>query len=469
MRKIKHVLTDEMQIVLNILFLCTLFIIFFAYPSFAQQNVEQKTTGNQSPNINASGGNITIKYGISEESLNEFQKLFKGKNKKKDEIIDRLLKNLDEKDVKIGERDAVIKDWIKKYKELEQRLVQRPSEDNLSAQARQKLANGDMEGAEKLLHESLEKNLQDIKGKTKAAAADAYEIGSLKQLQLDYRNAREYYYQAVQLAPDVSDYLSGYGSILVILGDSKKAVEYYEKALKIDIAVYGDNHPNVAIRYSNLGTAWDHLGDFKKAVEYYEKALKINLAVYGNKHPNIAAIYNNLGTAWDNLGDFKKAVEYYEKALKIDITVFGDKHPNFAIIYSSLGTAWYHLGDSKKAVEYYEKALKIDIAVFGDKHPDVAIIYNSLGLAWEHLGDSKKAVEYYEKALKIDLAVYGDKHPDVAVMYSNIGSAWDHLGDSKKAVEYYEKALTLSYQVYGADHPLTKTIKMNINNMNKQK
>jgi tetratricopeptide (TPR) repeat protein len=381
MRKIKHILKVEVQIVLNILFLCLLFIISFAYPSFAQQDVKQNTTGDQSPNINAPGGKITVNYGISPKTIDELSKLLNGKYKE----INRLLKTLDEKDVKIEEREALIQDWIRKYKELEQRLAQRPSEDKLSAQARQKLVNGDIEGAEKLLHESLEKNLQDIKGKTKAAAADAYEIGSIKELKLDYRTASEYYYQALQLAPDVSDYHKKYGFILVTLGDSKKAVEYFEKALKIDLADYGDKHPDVAIIYSNLGGAWDPLGD------------------------------------------------------------------------------------SKKAVEYFEKALKIDLAVYGDKHPNFAIMYANLGLSWDHLGNYKKAVEYYEKALKIDLAVYGDKHPNFAIMYANLGLSWDHLGDYKKAVEYYEKALTLSYQIYGADHPLTKTIKMNIDNLNKQK
>ncbi|MGC1122290.1 MAG: tetratricopeptide repeat protein [Candidatus Methanofastidiosia archaeon] len=38
------------------------------------------------------------------------------------------------------------------------------------------------------------------------------------------------------------------------------------KAPKIDIEIYGKNHPAVAIDYNNLGGAWNTLGDSKKAI-----------------------------------------------------------------------------------------------------------------------------------------------------------------------------------------------------------
>jgi hypothetical protein len=40
-----------------------------------------------------------------------------------------------------------------------------------------------------------------------------------------------------------------------------KAIGYYEQALAIDRAVYGDNHPKVATRLNNLGSACFALGE----------------------------------------------------------------------------------------------------------------------------------------------------------------------------------------------------------------
>jgi tetratricopeptide (TPR) repeat protein len=281
------------------------------------------------------------------------------------------------------------------------------------------------------------------------------------------RKAIGYYEKALKIDigiygenhPAVATRYSNLGLAWDTLGDSKKAIDYYEKALKIDVGTYGENHPAVATRYSNLGLAWDTLGDSKKAIGYYEKALKIDVGIYGENHPDVATDYSNLGSAWDALGDSKKAIDYYEKALRIGIGIYGENHPAVATDYSNLGSAWHALGDSKKAIGYYEKALRIGIGIYGENHPAVATRYSNLGLAWDTLGDSKKAIDYYEKALKIDVGIYGENHPDVATMYSNLGLAWDTLGDSKKAIGYLQRSYRIFRDFYGDNHPHTKSVK----------
>ncbi|MCP4349761.1 MAG: tetratricopeptide repeat protein [Desulfobacterales bacterium] len=219
---------------------------------------------------------------------------------------------------------------------------------------------------------------------------------------------------------------------------------------------------NVAALLNELGYVYWQLGDYRKAREYYEKALAIDINVFGDNHPNIAIDYNNLGAAYHDLGEARKATEYYEKALAIDINVFGENHPKVAIRYNNLGEACRITGKVHKATEYYEKALAIDINVFGENHPDVAIDYNNLGAAYRALGDAYKATEYYEKALAIDINVFGDNHPSVAIDYNNLAFAWKELGEVRKATEYYEKALLIFTNVYGTEHPHTKIVKKNL-------
>ncbi|MBM2834612.1 MAG: hypothetical protein HW406_1773, partial [Candidatus Brocadiaceae bacterium] len=218
--------------------------------------------GDQSPAVVA-GGNVAISYGVSQKTL------------------DRLLKTLDEKDIDLKDRDAEIQKWIEKYKELESRLALRSTEDTLAAQAKEKLDAGDLEGAEKLLQQSLERKKQHIDEMKKAAASDSYELGLIKELQLDYQGAENYFKQALEYDSENSEYFNIYGLILDTLGNVKEAVEYFNKALDIDLKLYGEKHPNVAREYHNLGSAWDTLGNAKKAIEYFNKALDIDLKVYG--------------------------------------------------------------------------------------------------------------------------------------------------------------------------------------------
>ncbi|MBF0464677.1 MAG: tetratricopeptide repeat protein [Nitrospirae bacterium] len=210
---------------------------------------------------------------------------------------------------------------------------------------------------------------------------------------------------------NVANLLNEYGFILVELGESEKAIKYYDKALSIDLDVYGESHPNVASMYNNLGLAWCNLKKYEKAIEYCEKALTIDLKIYGDNHQSVATGYNNLGEAWRNLWKFDKSIWYLEKALNIDLGISGENHPHVAKEYNNLGMAWNGLGKYEKAIVYFEKALSINLKVYGENHPDVATRYNNLGLAWDKLGEYDKAIGYYEKTLKILSIFYDDSHP----------------------------------------------------------
>ncbi len=80
---------------------------------------------------------------------------------------------------------------------------------------------------------------------------------------------------------------------------------------------FGPQHPQVAIRWNNLGGAWHAKGDYAQAIAYYEKALASDLKTFGPEHPHVARSWNNLGGAWHAKGDYDQAIAYYEKALKV--------------------------------------------------------------------------------------------------------------------------------------------------------
>jgi len=81
------------------------------------------------------------------------------------------------------------------------------------------------------------------------------------------------------------------------------------------------------------------LGEYDKAIEYYEKDLKITLATLGENHPSTATSYNNIGSVWKSKGKYDKAIEYLEKALKISINTLGEGHPNVAVVKGNLESA----------------------------------------------------------------------------------------------------------------------------------
>ena len=78
-------------------------------------------------------------------------------------------------------------------------------------------------------------------------------------------------------------------------------------------------HEECAVTYYNIGNIHYDKGDYEKALNYYDKSLKINIQHYGEMHVQCADTYNNIGIIHKNKGDNEKALIYYEKSLEIKI------------------------------------------------------------------------------------------------------------------------------------------------------
>ena len=65
--------------------------------------------------------------------------------------------------------------------------------------------------------------------------------------------------------------------------------------MKINETALGPNHPNVATDVHNLGLVLKAQGDLAGAKAAYERALNIDIAVFGLYHPKVATVVNNLG------------------------------------------------------------------------------------------------------------------------------------------------------------------------------
>ena len=69
---------------------------------------------------------------------------------------------------------------------------------------------------------------------------------------------------------------------------------------------------------------YEKQGDYEKAMEFYQKAIKISEQVLGEQHPNTVSTYNNLGGVYQAQGDYEKAMEFYQKAMEIKEQVLGE-------------------------------------------------------------------------------------------------------------------------------------------------
>jgi CHAT domain-containing protein len=197
----------------------------------------------------------------------------------------------------------------------------------------------------------------------------------------------------------------------------------------------------------NLGTAYSDLGDYRKAISFYEKALAIAEEI-GDKQGK-GSWLGNLGRAYGDLGDYRKAISFGEKALAIAEEI-GDKKGKGNRL-GNLGLAYSDLGDYRKAISFYEKGLAIAEEI-GDKKGKGYHLGN-MGNAYKDLGDYRKAISFYEKALAIAEEI-GDKQGKGNHL-GNMGNAYSDLGDYRQAIGFHEKAIDI-YKEIGVSYSISE-------------
>ena len=105
------------------------------------------------------------------------------------------------------------------------------------------------------------------------------------------------------------------------------------------LGTFAAGSTKAALFASKCGAILKGVGEYSRAIEYYEKALAIDLKVHGDQHPEVATCYNNIGLVYYSQGEYSRAIEYYEKALAILLKVHGDGHPNTKSCAESLAAA----------------------------------------------------------------------------------------------------------------------------------
>ncbi|MDR2861864.1 MAG: tetratricopeptide repeat protein [Syntrophobacterales bacterium] len=98
-------------------------------------------------------------------------------------------------------------------------------------------------------------------------------------------------------------------------GDYAKALEWYEKALKIRENVLGKEHPDTAMTYNNMAVVYADQGDYAKALEWFCKSYRIRFHKLGENHPNTKTTKNNMRTAYNNAGFQEPFDEWLENVL----------------------------------------------------------------------------------------------------------------------------------------------------------
>ena len=219
--------------------------------------------------------------------------------------------------------DSTLRDFAKRYKQLEEDLKRYTSDDpevaDLREQARAALEAGEFDRAEQLLNDASTKDLAAAERQESVARQRRLSAtrskgnnGDLKWTQFAYREAAEYYRQAAALLPaeavvQRAECLNLQGRALHDAGDYRDAEGPFTQALALREQALGPEHPDLAQSLNNLAGLYRAQGQYAEAEPLYQRSLAILERVLRPEHPDVAASLNNLALLYDDQGRYAKA------------------------------------------------------------------------------------------------------------------------------------------------------------------
>lgn len=237
-------------------------------------------------------------------------------------------------------------------------------------------------------------------------------------------------------------------------GDLDNALKNFENALEIAFTL--NNQFLVGNIYNNLAMIHSAKGDQNKAIEVYQKSLALLTAIYGPDHPDIAMRYHNIASAYQTMYDHDNALPHLRRAITMWRKNPGEKYAPLAMSYNNLGNIHlYEYGNYDSAFFYYNKALQIRLEVLGKEHADVGQALHNIGGTYLKMGQPESAITYYNRALKIFLKNPGNKSVEAGSAYKGLGDAYLRQKRFDPAFANYQKSLiALVYDFEDAGIPV---------------
>ena len=252
----------------------------------------------------------------------------------------------------------------------------------------------------------------------------------------------------------INDLYNNIGACYIDQGNRFEAKKYLQKALEIDMEIYGKDSLSTAVTSYNLGLTSMYFGEHQASLQYFMNALPVYLNKYGQNGSRVAQLYTNVGLIHQDLCDYETARDYYNRAIAIHMENHGDTYWNLAYPYTSLGETYELIGNNEMALAFYQKALKLTDTQDRDLTRLKSVILGLLGKYYGKKDDYEKALKYTNDAIRLIKETYFEDHPRLSDFYRIEGNIYKKQGKYELANSFYEKAIQNVILNYGMTHPI---------------
>ncbi|MEG3934410.1 tetratricopeptide repeat protein [Microcoleus sp. T3_B1] len=270
------------------------------------------------------------------------------------------------------------------------------------------------------------------------------ELGVAYRSRSEYKTAKYYLEQALDLAKDDEEFISLKANTLHQLagiyanqGEVAKAIAFSEQSLELKEKI-GDVQGKAAT-LDCLAGIYANQGEVAKAIAFYEQSLELEEKIGDIRGK--AATLHNLAIIYANQGEVAKAIAFYEESLELtgkigDVQGKAATLHNLAIIYATQG-------EVAKAIALYEASLELEEKI-GDVQGKAATLH-CLAIIYANLGEVEQAIAFSEQSLELQEKI-GNVQGKAATLH-NLAGIYAAQGEVAKAIAFYEESLELKEKI----------------------
>lgn len=306
-----------------------------------------------------------------------------------------------------------------------------------AAQIRQVLLH---DGSAREAEDFLDQFSQEPQIKLTLAAQAAVLSGRLAERRLDLPLALGRYSRALRAFPDNVEYLRLAGALAHLLEQYDAAVRWQQSRVRLIDRQPGRSEVDLALAERDLAYTCLKAGRFDQAATLYKSAMTALSEELGNNHPEMAQGWFQLGEMQESQGAYDKAQALYRRTLDILESNLGRLDLQLGPVLNKLAALTMDMRLEKEALGHYQHLAAIEERYLPPEHPFLAATWAALARAYLQRKEYALAEQYYLKSLAANENLHGREHPAVADLMKELSLLCRQQGRPEEADRYYREA-----------------------------
>ncbi len=248
--------------------------------------------------------------------------------------------------------------------------------------------------------------------------------------------------------PDLAESFADVGSVLAQTGREQEAEDYYRESLARFVAQYGEHHREVARAQGNLANLLHRLGKFEESESLLTLAVETSQTLESPDELRSAWLMNMLARSRLQKGEAPEAHQLFERALEIRRRILGPDNYWVSRSLVSVALSHYHQGRYQQAIPLYREALRILELHLGPDSTRVASVLENLAHSLHFAGQGEQTQAMMERALEIHVAAQGEESANAMRLRYNLAHLRLLLGDAAEAEKEFRRLQPIQKRVF---------------------